>query len=194
MPSIPLFQCQINTDDVTFIGKILQQQHFIQQSASSKFLKTNVDYNIEVDLSQSFEHPLIVCCCSKTQASLPKLLSFLKLNSSSTINLIILNQSSNTVDWNSVMNLIAVYNSSLNVVNDEDSLLKKLYEIINNSAKTNIEKQLISKYKKSDALASDIQNPTNVFYCGSKLTRDKRAAALGQRGAFRGSTVWLTGK
>ncbi|CAF4214199.1 unnamed protein product, partial [Rotaria magnacalcarata] len=25
------------------------------------------------------------------------------------------------------------------------------------------------------------------------LTRDKRAAALGQRGAFRGSTVWLTG-
>ncbi|CAF1382667.1 unnamed protein product [Rotaria magnacalcarata] len=193
MPSIPLFQCQINTDDVTFIGKILQQQHFIQQSASSKFLKTNVDYNIEVDLSQSFEHPLIVCCCSKTQASLPKLLSFLKLNSSSTINLIILNQSSNTVDWNSVMNLIAVYNSSLNVVNDEDSLLKKLYEIINNSAKTNIEKQLISKYKKSDALVSDIQNPTNVFYCGSKLTRDKRAAALGQRGAFRGSTVWLTG-
>ncbi|CAM4912420.1 unnamed protein product [Rotaria socialis] len=157
MPSIPLFQCQINTDDMAFIGKILQQQHFIQQSASSKFFRTNVDYNIEVDLSQSFEHPLIVCCCSKIQASLPKLVSFLKLNSSSTVNLIILNQSSNAVDWNSVINLIAVYNLSLNVVNDEDSLLKKLYEIISNSAKANIEKQSILKYKKFDALASDTQ-------------------------------------
>ena len=34
---------------------------------------------------------------------------------------------------------------------------KKLYEIINNSAKADIEKQSISRYKKSDAVASDTQ-------------------------------------
>lgn len=34
----------------------------------------------------------------------------------------------------------------------------------------------------------------NVFYSVSKITRERRAVALGQRGAFLGSTVWLTGK
>ncbi|CAF2490329.1 unnamed protein product [Rotaria sp. Silwood2] len=78
MSSIPLFQCQINTDNVMFIGNILKKQNFIQQSTSSTFIKSYVDYNIQVDLSESFEYPSIICCCSTVSISLPKLLSFLK--------------------------------------------------------------------------------------------------------------------
>ncbi|CAF1112497.1 unnamed protein product [Adineta steineri] len=37
------------------------------------------------------------------------------------------------------------------------------------------------------------ENENNVFSCISKITRERRALALGQRGAYRGSTVWLTG-
>ncbi|CAF0921562.1 unnamed protein product, partial [Didymodactylos carnosus] len=33
----------------------------------------------------------------------------------------------------------------------------------------------------------------NIYYQNSKITHERRAIALGQRGAFRGSTVWLTG-
>ncbi|CAF1001525.1 unnamed protein product [Rotaria sordida] len=193
MSSIPLFQCQINTDDVNFIGNILKKQNFIQQCTSSTFIKSNVDYNIQVDLSQSFEFPSIICYCSTVSKSLPDLLSLLKPNSSSTINLIILKQSSDLIDWNSLINLISTYNLSLNIVNDENNLLKKLYEIINNLVKPKIEKKSISIKQKNHNSYINVQGQENIFYHVSKLTREKRAAALGQRGAFRGSTVWLTG-
>ncbi|CAF0806287.1 unnamed protein product [Rotaria sp. Silwood1] len=193
MSSIPLFKCQINTDDIDFIGNILKNQNFIQQSTLSTFIRSYIDYNIQVDLSQSFEFPSIICCCSTVSVSLPKLLSLLKPKSSSTIDLIVLNQSSDHIDWNSLVNLISTYNLSLYIVNDEYDLLKKLYEIINKVAEHKIEKKSISLNHIHLNLQENIQERENVFYHVSKLTREKRAAALGQRGAFRGSTVWLTG-
>jgi len=64
MSSIPLFYCQINTDNAVLIGKILEKKDFIQQSLSPTFMKSNFDHNIQIDLSQSFASPSIICCCS----------------------------------------------------------------------------------------------------------------------------------
>ena len=161
MQSIPLFQCQINTDNVALIGKILENKDFIQQSIPSTFKKSNLEHNIQIDLSESFESPSIICCCSTLSIILPQLLSFVNPNSSSTINLILFTQSSDLVDWNSLINLISAYNLSLNIVNDENNFNEKLYEIINNLAKQNIKKKstpIDYKNKQSAANASVI-NP-----------------------------------
>jgi hypothetical protein len=135
MLSIPSFQCQINTDNVFLIGDILKKQNYIQQSTSSTFIKPNSDYNIHIDLSQSFDSPSIICCCSTISISVPHLLSFLNPNSSSTINLILLIQSTDLIDWNPLVKLITAYNLSINVVNDENHLNKKLNDMINDLAK-----------------------------------------------------------
>lgn len=157
MPSIPLFGCQISTEDVVLIGKVLEQQNFTQESASSKFIKSYTGYSVEVHLSQSSDHPSIICCCSKLQTSLPKLLSFITPNSSLPINLIVMNQSSNLIDWNPLISLISMYNLSLNVVNDENDLAKKLCEIINNLAKQNIRMKSMSPNGKNGNATADNQ-------------------------------------
>lgn len=38
-----------------------------------------------------------------------------------------------------------------------------------------------------------VQRATNVVYQDNKVSRDKRGKAVGQKGGFRGCTVWLTG-
>jgi len=38
-----------------------------------------------------------------------------------------------------------------------------------------------------------VQRSTNVLYQEGKVSRDKRGKAVGQKGGFRGCTVWLTG-
>ena len=126
MSSIPLFQCQINTDDEPFVSNILEKENFIKQSPPSTFLKLTFDNNIQIDLSQSFESPSIIVCCSTLPVSLPQLLSFLNPNYSSTINLILFVKSSDTIDWNPLINLITTFNLSLNIVNNENDLSKNL--------------------------------------------------------------------
>jgi hypothetical protein len=155
MASIPLFYCQINTDNAVLIGKILEKKDFIQQSLSSTFMKSNLDHNIQIDLSQSFASPSIICCCSTISTTLPQLLSFLNPDSSSSlINVILFIQSSDVIDWNPLVNLISAYNLSLNIVNNENNFGEKLYEIINNLAEQNIKKKSIptdNKHKHSTA-------------------------------------------
>ncbi|CAF0733265.1 unnamed protein product [Adineta steineri] len=193
MSSMPLYQCQINTDNIKLIGNILEKENFIQQPTLFTFVKSNLDQTIQINLSQSFESPSIICCCSTISISLPQLLSFLKPNSSSTINLILFNQSSGLIDWNSLINLTTTYNLSLNIVNNEENLGKKLCEIVNNLVKQNVMKRSIIPNNVNQVPPTKFQNDNNLFYCLSKITREKRSVALGQRGAFRGSTVWLTG-
>lgn len=38
------------------------------------------------------------------------------------------------------------------------------------------------------------QKATNVVYQQNKISRDSRGKILGQRGGFRGCTIWFTGK
>ena len=156
MTSISPIKCQINTDDVALIGNNLKREKFIQQAKSSSFIRSNLSSNIQVDLSQSFEFPSIICCCSTVETSLPKLLSSLNPNSSSTINLVVFIQSSDIIDWNSLMKLIILHNLSLNIVNDENNLRKKLIEIIDNLAKDN-KKKSISNHVNNGISSTDIQ-------------------------------------
>ena len=143
MSSIPLFHYQINTNNISLIGNILEKDKFIPQSTPSTYLKSNIDCNIQIDLSQSFPSPSIICCCSTVSTSLPQLLSSLNQNHSSIINLILFIESSDRIDWNPLINLTAVYNLSLNVVNNENDLNKKLCNIINNLVKPNIKKKSV---------------------------------------------------
>jgi len=144
MSSVPLYHCEINTDNVSLIGNFLEKENFLRQNASSTFIKSNSGYKIQVDLSQSFETPSIICCCSSIPITLPQLLSFLNPNSISTINLILFIQSSDNIDWNPLITLITAYNLSLNILNDENDFSQRLYNIIDNLAKQNIAKKSIS--------------------------------------------------
>ncbi|UJR25566.1 hypothetical protein I4U23_006911 [Adineta vaga] len=195
MSSIPVFHCRINTDDAVFVGKILQKEHFIQQpSSSSTFIKLNLNQKLQIDLSHSFPSPSIICCCTNVSTSLPELLSFLDQHSSSVINLILLIQSSSDcIEWNSLMNLISTHNLSLHIIHNEDHFGDKLSETIDHLIKQNQTTRSVINDKQETILARNLSNENNIFYSVSKITRERRAIALGQRGAFRGSTVWLTG-
>jgi hypothetical protein len=140
---MPLYHCQINTDNVILIGNLLEKENFLRQTTSSNFIKSNLDHQIQVDLSQSFESPSIICCCSTIPISLPQLLSFLNPNSISKIHLILFIQPSDIIDWNPLINLITAYNLSLNIVNNENDFSKKLDDIIHNLAKQNMTKKSI---------------------------------------------------
>lgn len=157
MPTIPVAHCQINTDNVTFIGNLLKKEKFLQENSSLTFIKSNSDYNIQIDLSQSFQCPSIICCCSTIAISLPRLLSFLKSNYSCPISLIVFIQSSDLIDWNPLMCLVNTYNLSLNIVNNENEFSKKLGDIINNLVNQNIDKKIISINKNKNDSITDIQ-------------------------------------
>lgn len=45
----------------------------------------------------------------------------------------------------------------------------------------------------AQAMSKAVQRATNVVYQSHHVSRDKRGKALGQRGGFRGCTIWLTG-
>jgi hypothetical protein len=169
MSSIPLYHCQINTDNVTLIGNLLEKENFLRQTTLSTFIKSNLDYNIQVNLSQSFESPSIICCCSTIPISLLQLLSCLNTNSNSRIILILFIQYSDIIDWNPLINLITTYNLSLNIFNNENDFSQKLYDIINNLAKQNITKKIISINDKKDSSTTSTQVEQFAFsillYC-----------------------------
>ena len=156
MPSIPVFHCEINTDNVTFIGDLLEKEKFLKQNSSLTFMKSNSDYNIQIDLSQSFESPSIVCCCSTIAMSLARLLSFLKPNSG-LINLIVFVQPSDLIDWNPLICLVNIYNLSLNIVNNENEFSKKLDDIINNLVNQNLKKKPVLIHMNKNNSIEDIQ-------------------------------------
>lgn len=143
MSSIPLYHCQISTDNTDLISKLLEKEKYLQEDLS--YIKSYVDYNIKIDLSQSFDNPSIICCCSLIPITLPQLLS--SINPKTIINryVIFLIQSTENFDWNSIINLITDYNLSLNIVNNEYDFIQKLDDIIQNLAKQNITKQIILK-------------------------------------------------
>jgi hypothetical protein len=145
MSSIPLFHCQINTDNVSLIGNILEKENFIQQSTSSRYTKSNIDCDIHINLSPSFPSPSIICCCSSTiSTSLPQLLSFINQNSSSIIDLIVFIPSPDIIDWNPLINLITICHLSLNIVNNENDFSKKICDTIYNLAKQSVKKESVS--------------------------------------------------
>lgn len=155
--SMSLYHCQINTDNIDLIGKFLEKENFHQHSSSSStFIKSDLDCNIQINLSQSFENPSIICCCSTT---LPQLLSLLNSNSSSNRSLILFIQSSENVDWNILVPLITTYNLSLNIVNNENDFSRKLHDIMNDLAKPNITKRKILMNNNNDqqSLRADIE-------------------------------------
>ncbi|CAF1303411.1 unnamed protein product [Adineta ricciae] len=193
MSSMSVHQFRINTDNTELIGELLRKEHFVQQNSSLTFTKQNLDQKIQIGLSYSFPSPSIICCCSTISTSLPQLLSYLDQSSSSIVNLILFIQSSDTVEWNSLMNSLSTRNLSLSVLHDKDQLGTKLVEIIEALIKQNQKKTIASVDKQPTHAIHTSQNERNIFYSVSKITREKRAVALGQRGAFRGSTVWLTG-
>jgi hypothetical protein len=160
MSSIPVYYCQIQTDDVNLIGNLLEKENFLRQNSSSTFIKSNVEFSIQIDLSQSFESPSIICCCSTVINSLLQLLSFHNPKSDSIINLIISVQSTDTIDWNSLINLITTYNLSLNIAKNENDLRKKLDDIIHNLAKQNLSKKLIPNISNQHSPT----NETQVIY------------------------------
>lgn len=139
-----MFQYSIHTDDLEFVSNLLEKENFHRQDSSSIFIQSNVDSNIQIDLSESSSCPTIICCCSNISISLPRLVSFLNSSSNSIIPLIIFNQSSNVIDWNPLINLISTYNLSLNIVNDEDSFRRKLNDIIQNLIKQKTVRRSIS--------------------------------------------------
>ncbi len=154
---MPLYHCQINTDNVILIGNLLEKENFLRQTTSSNFIKSNLDHQIQVDLSQSFESPSIICCCSTIPISLPQLLSFLNPNSISKTHLILFIQPSDIIDWNPLINLITAYNLSLNIVNNENDFSKKLDDIIHNLAKQNMTKKSISINNNKPSSNANIQ-------------------------------------
>ena len=131
MPPIPLFKCQISTDDASLIGDILKEAKFVEQQPSpGTFVRYDSHEHLQIDVSPSFESPSIICCCSNVSVSLPRLLSCLRLDSSSTIHLIVFLQPSECVDWNTLMELIGRYNLSLGIVHQRDLLSGKLNELV----------------------------------------------------------------
>ena len=155
MSSIPVFHCQINTDNLTFMGNLLEKEKFLRKNSSLTFIKSNSDHNIQIDLSQSFECPAIICCCSTVPISLPQLLSFLKPNSSYLINLIVFIQSSDVIDWNRLICLVSAYNLSLNVVNNESEFSKKFGNIILNLVNQHIDKKpLLINIDKNNSISN----------------------------------------
>ena len=161
MSSIPTYYCQINTDNVNFISNLLQKENFIQQNSSFTFLKSNLDYKIQIDLSQSFESPSIICCCSTIPISLPQLLSFLNPNSTKKIYLFLFIQSTDPIDWNPLISLITAYDLSLNIINDKNDFSFKLSDIINNLAKQNLTRRSISV--KNNDQKSTAETQVNYF-------------------------------
>jgi endonuclease III len=138
---------------VNLIGNLLEKDNFLRQNSSSVFIKSNADINIQIDLSQSFQSPSIICCCSSTiVSSLRQLVSYHNTKSNSIINLIISAQSTDAIDWNSLTNLITTYNLSLNIAKDENDLTKKLGDIIRSLVKQN-------SLKRSNS-SSNQQSPT----------------------------------
>ena len=135
-----IHQFRINTDNTDLIGELLRKEHFVQQNSSLTFTKQNLDQKIQIDLSYSFPSPSIICCCSTISTSLPQLLSYLDQSSSSIVNLILFVQSSETVEWNSLMNSLSTRNLSLNVLHNKNQLETKLVEIIEALIKQNQEK------------------------------------------------------
>ena len=131
-----IYQYSIHTDDLNLLSNLLEKEDFHRDnSSSSTFIQSNSDLNIQINLSQSSSSPTIICCCSNILVSLPRLLSSLNSHSNSIIPLIVLNPSSNVIDWNPLINLISTYNLSLNIVNDEDDWRKKFNDIIQNLIK-----------------------------------------------------------
>jgi hypothetical protein len=157
MSSIPVYYCQIQTDDVNLIGNLLEKENYIRQNSSSTFIKSNVEFSIQIDLSQSFKSPSIICCCSTAINSLLQFVSFHNSKSDSIINLIISVQSTDKIDWNLLINLITTYNLSLNIAKDENDLRKKLGDIIHNLAKQNLSKKLISNINNQHSPTSETQ-------------------------------------
>ncbi|CAF1301693.1 unnamed protein product [Adineta ricciae] len=193
MSSMSVHQFRINTDNTELIGELLRKEHFVQQDSSLTFTKQNLDQKIQIDLSYSFPSPSIICCCSTISTSLPQLLSYLDQSSSSIVNLILFIQSSDTIEWNSLMNSLSTRNLLLSVLHNKDQLETKLAEIIEALIKQNQKKTSAVADKQPTHATHISKNERNIFYSVSKITREKRAVALGQRGTFRGSTVWLTG-
>lgn len=157
MSSIPIYYCQIQTDNVNLIGSLLEKENFLRQNTSSTFIKSNGDFNIQIDLSQSFESPSIICCCSAVPSSLIQLVSSHNSKSNSLINLIIFIQSTDTINWDSLINVITEYNLSLNIAKDENDFSKKLDGIIHNLAKQNIPKKSLSNNNNQHSPSTEVQ-------------------------------------
>ena len=142
MALIPTYHYSIHTDDLNILINFLEKENFHREN--STLSKSTSDWNIQLDLSQSFPSPTIICCFANTSISLPQLLSVLNTNSDSVIPLIVFVESSNTIDWNPLIHLISTYNLSLNIVNDEISFRRKFNDIIQNLVKQKISKRSIS--------------------------------------------------
>jgi len=144
MSQIPKYICRISSDNVNLINNLLVKENFHEQDSPLTLLKSNLDSQIEVNLSQSYDHPSIICCCSTIPVTLPQLLSFLDSNSTNSIQLILFVGTNESIDWNPLINMISAFNLSLNIVNDEYQFSSKLTDIIINLAKQNFARKSLS--------------------------------------------------
>lgn len=145
MSSIPTYHYSVHTDDLNILINFLEKENFHRENSSSSTLnKSTSDWNIQIDVSQSFPSPTIICCFANTLISLPQLLSVLNTNSNSVIPLIVFVESSNTIDWNPLIHLVSTCNLSLNIVNDEISFQRKFNDIILNLVKQKISRKPFS--------------------------------------------------
>jgi len=194
MSSIPVLHYQIKTDDRFLVGSILQDEGFLFEENSSKFVKKTFDRHVEIDLGETFLSPSIVCCVSNVSVTLRRLLSEIELKNSTTIPILLLVNRTESIDWNSLINFLHFKYFSSNFLENQNDFSVKLVEIIEQFVKEDKWEKIDYENKQSArSPRTNTQKSENVFYSVSKITRERRAVALGQRGAFLGSTVWLTG-
>lgn len=130
MSSIPVFHFQIKTDDRILIGSILQDEGFLFEENSSKFVKKTFEHHVEIDLGENFRSPSIVCCVSNVSISLRRLLSEIELKTSTTIPILLLVNRTESIDWNSLINFLRFKHFSSNFLENQNDFSVKLVEMI----------------------------------------------------------------
>ena len=141
MLSLPILNCQIDTDDDELISNILKNENYTFQSTSKSFVKTNGDHQIQIDLSRTTNTPSIICFSKSVMADV--LFDHVKkiMNSSLTIHLILLPKVD--FDSNTLLTLLNGRNVSIHLLQNENELQKKLMDIISDLSKTFAKNELL---------------------------------------------------